>query len=56
MISDYDREMITGFFFSKVNDFIADWVEKYTSNRQYCYRDRREALAHFSEAVEEIIG
>ena len=47
-LSEYDRELIMGFFFGDRNmfAFVDAWCREHNSNRQYCYRDRRIALDH----------
>lgn len=53
-ISDYDQEMIVGFFFNPGGswNFVNAWIEKHHSNRQYCYRDRRLAIESFRKCLE----
>lgn len=51
-VGEYDREMLEGFFFKPIVKFIEEWCVEHTSNRQYCYRDRRIALEHFREVIE----
>ena len=53
-VSDYDREMITGFFFAPgpIYEFVRLWVKANASNERYCYRDRNAALNHFRTQIE----
>lgn len=53
-ISEYDKDMITGFFFASgpIYDFVNVWCQEKASNAQYCYRDRNAALNHFRTRIE----
>lgn len=54
-ISEYDREMITGFFFAPgpIYEFVRIWCQDKASNERYCYRDRNAALNHFRVQIEK---
>lgn len=54
-LSQYDYELICGFFYNKgpTYKFVELWCDKHEiGNREYCYRDRRIALEHLSEVAE----
>ena len=54
-IEDRDRELLRGFYFESgfIYKFVDEWCKEYASNRDYCYKAKREAEERFGAACIE---
>ena len=51
-IGSKDRELLLGFYFASgfIYKFVDEWITENASNRDYCYKAKREAERRFGEA------